>query len=78
MKWLSNRKAFAPVLRRVKSDATALRLGLKPFPTQGSRGGNPGLEGVTALRFGVCSTAEIASDLGGVAKSNAIHADAPG
>ena len=35
-----------------KNGATALRLRLKPFPTQGSRSGNPGLEGVTALRFG--------------------------
>jgi len=32
--------------------ATALRLGLKPLLTQGSRSGNPGLEGATALRFG--------------------------
>jgi len=34
-----------------KTGATALRLGSKPFPTQGSRSGNPGLEYATALRL---------------------------
>jgi len=35
-----------------KTDATALRLGIKPKSiTQGSRSSNPGLEGATALRF---------------------------
>src|SRR2546425_13167794 len=34
-----------------KTGATALRLGPKPFPTQGSRSGNPGLEDATALRL---------------------------
>jgi hypothetical protein len=51
----------------VKSDATALRLGLKPFPTQGSRSSNPGPEGVTALVWPLLNgCAEIARTLMGL------------
>jgi hypothetical protein len=46
-----NRNAVASRLTRGRNDATALRLDNHFIRSQGSRGGNPGLEDTTALRF---------------------------
>jgi hypothetical protein len=51
MKMIIQPQGGCVIVHRVKRGATALRLDLKPFPTQDSRSGNPGLEGITALRF---------------------------
>src|SRR5438105_15882054 len=47
-----NRKAVASFPRRIKDGRNRLAVESTKPRTQGSRSGNPGLEDVTALRFG--------------------------